>query len=282
MSAHLDATNVTRRFGDFTAVDDVALRVEAGEVVGLLGANGAGKTTLIKMVLGLLRPTAGRVQLFGQAPGLEQRRRIGYVPQNLGLYTDLSVDENLAFRAEVFGCAQVDAGDLPGGRHVGDLPLGLQRRAAFAAALQHRPELLVLDEPTSGVSPLSRSELWDLIRSEADRGAGVLVSTHYMDEAVQADRLVVMARGRVVATGSEADVVDDRRTLVVEAAHWEGAFAAVDEAGLRPLLAGRTIRVPGGEDDLPALRQVLADAGVEAAVRTAAATLEETLVELSQ
>ena len=114
------------------------------------------------------------------------------------------------------------------------------------------------------------------------RGAGVLVSTHYMDEAVQADRLVVMARGRVVATGSEADVVGERRTLVVEAAHWEGAFAAVDGAGLRPLLAGRTIRVPGGEDDLPTLRQVLADAGVEADVRTAPATLEETLVELSR
>lgn len=282
MSAHVDATNVTRRFGDFTAIDDVGLQVEAGEVVGLLGANGAGKTTLIKMVLGLLRPTAGRVQLFGQPPGLEQRRRIGYVPQNLGLYTDLSVDGNLAFRAEVFGCAQVDAGDLPGGRHVGDLPLGLQRRTAFAAALQHRPELLVLDEPTSGVSPLSRSELWDLIRSEADRGAGVLVSTHYMDEAVQADRLVVMARGRVVATGSEADVVGERRTLVVDAARWEGAFAAVDQAGLRPLLAGRTIRVPGGEDDLPSLRQLLARAGVEADVRTAPATLEETLVELSR
>ena len=278
----LKIEGLTAGYGPVSVLHGLDLEVGEGELVVMLGANGAGKTTLIKMVLGLLRPTAGRVQLFGQPPGLEQRRRIGYVPQNLGLYTDLSVDENLAFRAEVFGCAQVGAGDLPGGRHVGDLPLGLQRRAAFAAALQHRPELLVLDEPTSGVSPLSRSELWDLIRSEADRGAGVLVSTHYMDEAVQADRLVVMARGRVVATGSEADVVGERRTLVVEAAHWEGAFAAVDGAGLRPLLAGRTIRVPGGEDDLPTLRQVLADAGVEADVRTAPATLEETLVELSR
>ena len=270
MSAHVDAAHVTRRFGDFTAVDDVGLRVEAGEVVALLGANGAGKTTLIKMVLGLLRPTAGRVQLFGQPPGLEQRRRIGYVPQNLGLYTDLSVDENLAFRAEVFGCAQVGAGDLPGGRHVGDLPLGLQRRAAFAAALQHRPELLVLDEPTSGVSPLSRSELWDLIRSEADRGAGVLVSTHYMDEAERCHRIHYISYGKLLASGTVGEVVADAHltTWVLEGGDLTAAVRALNGApGVEQVAPfGTTIHVVGGDADAleKTVRQTAEQTGAEA------------------
>jgi len=227
-------------------------------------------------------PTAGTIGLFGEPPGIEQRRRIGYVPQNLGLYTDLTVSENLAFRREVFAAGlqtdEVAADD----RLVGDLPLGVQRRVAFTAALQHRPELLVLDEPTSGVSPLARSELWDLIRSEADRGVGVLVSTHYMDEAVQADRLVVMARGRVVGAGTVDSVVGDRHTLVVDADDWAAAFAVIDTDGRRPLLAGRSIRVPVEPGvDAAGIERLLAGSGVHAEVRSARATLEETLVELS-
>jgi ABC-type multidrug transport system ATPase subunit/AcrR family transcriptional regulator len=181
----------------------------------MIGANGAGKTTLITMLLGLLAPSRGTVRLFGAPPTLDGRRRVGYVPQHLGLYPDLSVTENLAFRAAVFGVGR--AAPHPDDRTVvGDLPLARQRIAAFRAALQHAPELLVLDEPTSGVSPLARSDLWDLVRDQAEAGVAVLVSTHYMDEAVQADRLLVMAQGRVVAAGTAAEVVGVRRTATVE------------------------------------------------------------------
>lgn len=273
------AEQIGRRFGDFSAVDGVDISVRRGEVVALLGANGAGKTTLITMLLGLLAPTSGRVRLFGAAPGRDGRRRLGYVPQHLGLYPDLSVAENLSFRAEVFGVDRTGA-DADDDRSIGDLPLGRQRIAAFRAALQHAPELLVLDEPTSGVSPLARSELWDLVRDQADSGVAVLVSTHYMDEAVQADRLVVMSRGRVVAEGTVEAVVGGRVTATVDADDWASAFAALDRAGATAVLAGRTIRVPGGDAD--AIARKLAAAGVVATVRHAPATLDETMIELSR
>jgi len=275
----LSAERVSRRFGDFTAVEAVDVSVSRGEVVALLGANGAGKTTLITMLLGLLAPTSGTVRLFGAAPSRAGRRRLGYVPQHLGLYPDLSVAENLAFRAAVFGVDPAPA-EADDSRSVGDLPLGRQRIAAFRAALQHAPELLVLDEPTSGVSPLARSELWDLVRGKADDGAAVLVSTHYMDEAVQADRLVVMARGGVVADGPVESVIGDRTTVTVDAADWSPAFVALDRAGVGAVLAGRSIRVPGG--DLERVRRAVHDAGVDATVALAPATLDETLVELSR
>jgi len=286
----VDARTVTKNFGQFTAVDTADIHVEPGEVVGLLGANGAGKTTLIRMILGLLEPTEGMICLFGEPPGIEQRRRIGYVPQNLGLYTDLTLAENLTFRSRVFSAAPAPApmstgmstGVVVKEQVVGSLPLGLQRRGAFQAALQHRPDLLVLDEPTSGVSPLARSELWDIIRSEADRGVAVLASTHYMDEAVQTDRLVVMANGQVVATGSVADVIDDRRTFVVEADQWAEAFAALDNAGRQPRLDGRTIRIRDDCDtSTRSINEALKMSGVVADIRSDKATLEEVMVELS-
>ncbi len=288
VASAVDARAVTGRFGSFTAVDAVDLQVRAGEVVGLLGPNGAGKTTLIKMVLGLLTPTDGTVTLFGEAPRLEHRRRIGYVPQNLGLWPDLTVAENLEFRADVFGRNSAgDPGDAPeaytpeqSGTLVGELPHGMQRRVAFTAALQHRPDLLVLDEPTSGVSPLARSEFWDLIGRQAERGAAVLVSTHYMDEAVQADRLVVMTRGKVAAMGSTDDVIAGRSTVTVATRRWTDAFAVLDEAGYDVILAGRTIRVPAG--DLEQVGRLLMTEGITAEVHLAPATLDETMLELDR
>lgn len=277
--------DVTRRFGSFTAVDHVDLDVEPGEVVGLLGANGAGKTTLIRMILGLLMPTEGRIRLFGRPQSRELRRRLGYVPQNLGLYPDLTAAENLQFRADAFAtkgpASAVGGAELRDDvdRLIGDLPLGLKRRAAFAAAIQHRPDLVVLDEPTSGVSPLARSRLWDLIRQQAEAGATVLVSTHYMDEAEQTDRLIVLGRGRVVAQGTVADVVGDRRTVEVVSDRWADVFASLDDPSRRLSLAGRNVRVLSGS--VTAVRQELARAGIVADVRTAAATLDETMVELS-
>ena len=210
------AEGVVRRYGPVAAVDGVDLRLAGGEVVGLLGANGAGKTTLIRLLLGLELPTAGRVALFGEPPSRRTRRRLGYVPQSLGLYDDLTAAENLAFAAAVFGeqRAAAEVPDLPelddpdlAGVTVGRLPLGVQRRVAVAQALAHAPDLLVLDEPTSGVDPRARAQLWATIRSAADAGAGALVTTHHLEEAEECDRLVLMVAGRVVAEGTVADIV---------------------------------------------------------------------------
>jgi ABC-2 type transport system ATP-binding protein/ribosome-dependent ATPase len=266
---------VTRRFDRFVAVDAVDFEIEPGEVVGLVGANGAGKTTLIRMILGLLRPSEGSVLLFGQPPSREQRRRIGYVPQNLGLYRDLTAAENLEFRAEIFGSAEVEfAEDFTG--LVGDMSLGMQRRTAFAAATQHNPELLVLDEPTSGVSPLSRTKLWNMIRQRAEAGAAVLVSTHYMDEAEQADRLALMSHGKMVAEGLLDEIIGDLTVVSVSADRWDRAFTALDDGKRLISLAGTRVRVLRESQD--EIAGVLRAAGVDADLAMAPATLDETMV----
>jgi ABC-2 type transport system ATP-binding protein len=205
------ANGVCKEFGGLVAVEDVDLVLSPGEVVGLLGANGAGKTTFMRMLLGLVTPTGGSIELFGEPMALQVRERIGYVPQGLGLYEDLTVAENLEFAASAYGFEAPPLGDLAevGQMLVRDLSLGLRRRAAFLNALAHDPELLVLDEPTSGVDVLARSELWGTIRAAAEGGAGVLVSTHHLEEADQCDRLVVMASGRVVLSGTMDAIVGD-------------------------------------------------------------------------
>jgi ABC-2 type transport system ATP-binding protein len=266
----------TRRFGSFVAVDEVDLNVEAGEVVAVLGANGAGKTTLMRLILGLLPVGGGTVRLFGRPPSRETRRRTGYVPQGMGLYHDLTAEENLAFSAAAFGVAAQAPPPGVGDATVGRLPLGLQRQVAFAAALQHHPDLLVLDEPTSGVAPLTRARLWDRIREQAVAGTAVLVTTHYMDEARQADHLVLMARGRVVGRGSEAEVVGAARAVVVRAGDWTAVFSALEAAGLAASLVGRDVRIPGA--GLETVRRVLVTAGIAAMVETVPATLEEAMV----
>jgi ABC-type multidrug transport system ATPase subunit len=276
------AQGATRRFGELLAVDSVDLTVAAGEVVGLIGANGSGKTTLIRMLLGLLAPTSGHIRLFGELPSRRTRARLGYVPQSLGLYEDLTVAENLAFSAAAYGSQDATlGGDLAGARDVlvRELPLGLRRRAAFAIALGHHPDLLVLDEPTSGVDPLQRARLWDTIRASAELGAGVLVTTHHLAEAAQCDRLVVLASGRVVATGSLPDVVGDTTAVEVRTPTWEAAFTALDVAGLPVSLVGRTLRVPGNAPAVVA--RVLADADIPADVGSVPASFEETFVVLA-
>ena len=271
-------TGVTRRIGRSTAVSQVDLRVDPGEIVGLLGANGAGKTTLIRLLLGLLHPSAGQVALFGSPPSRDTRRRIGYVPQGLGLYDDLTAAENLEFSAQVFGTGAAAAPPL-GFRArtvVGSLPLGAQRRVAFAQALSHQPDLLILDEPTSGVDPLGRARLWETITDAAAGGAGVLVTTHHLEEAAECSRLVIMADGQVVAEGSAAQIIGSARVTVVKARSWADAFTALEQAGLPTALAGRSLRVPG----VPPGEVRAALAGIAADLDDAPATLEEAFFQL--
>ena len=275
--ALLAAASVTRRFGDFTAVDSVSLEVRAGEVVGLLGANGAGKTTLIRMILGLLAASSGEVALFDEPPSRATRARLGYVPQGLGLWDSLTVEENLAFVGQTYAGGAIRVPDALAGLSsslAGGIGLGRQRQVAFAAALGHSPELLVLDEPTSGVDPLSRARLWDAIHAAADAGVGVLVTTHYMQEAQQCDRLLLMSQGRAVAEGGEADIVGDTRTIAVHSERWQVAFSALDAAGIMTMLAGTHVRAVDATE-----AQVRAALGeVPAQLEVASATLEEAMV----
>jgi ABC-2 type transport system ATP-binding protein len=277
------AEAVGRSFGPLVALDAVDVNVEPGEVVGLLGANGAGKTTLIRVAIGLVPPSTGRVALFGQRPSRATRARLGYVPQGLGLWEDLTVGENLAFAARAFGRSGHDPDDAEvraaTGTLVLDLPLGLRRRVAFAVALGHAPELLVLDEPTSGVDPLARARLWDTIRAAAEAGTGALVTTHNMAEADQCDRLVIMADGRVVAHGTAEEIVGHATAVEVAADHWEAAFAVLSGAGLALALNGRRLRASGA--DPARLRELLAAAAVPATLSVVAATLEEAFVALA-
>jgi ABC-2 type transport system ATP-binding protein/ribosome-dependent ATPase len=284
-----ESRGATRRFGDFVAVDEVDLAVAPGEVVGLLGANGAGKTTLIRLLLGLLHPSDGEVRLFGEPPSIATRGRLGYVPQSLGLYDDLTAAENLAFHRAVFGDGDGDGAGLPADLAdvadvpVGRLPLGLQRRVAFVAALGHHPDLLVLDEPTSGVGPLARARLWEAIRTAADGGAGVLVTTHHMEEAEECDRLAVMAAGRVVAEGTVADIVGDATVTIVETDDLGATLDLLDRAGISGVaVAGRTLRITtAGPDEVEhALATATATATSPARLHTAPATLDERFFQL--
>jgi ABC-2 type transport system ATP-binding protein len=278
MDALTEANQVTRRFGAFTAVSGVDLAVERGEVAGLLGANGAGKTTLIRLLLGLLRPSDGMIRLFGAAPAIATRRRVGYVPQTLGLYSGLTVAENWSFTASAF---HQRGAPLPGAisgwqkELVGNLPLGAQRQVAFAVALSHRPELLVLDEPTSGVGPLGSARLWEGIRHAAGEGAGVLVTTHNMEEAEQCDRLIIMVDGKVVASGTSADVVGGRKVSEVRCDDWNRAFALLDAHGFPVQVHGTVLRTGRPPADVAGL---LSRAGIDATVDLVPANLEEAFV----
>jgi ABC-2 type transport system ATP-binding protein/ribosome-dependent ATPase len=246
----------------------------------LVGANGAGKTTLIRILLGLVGADSGQVRLFGQAPARATRGRIGYMPQTLGLYDDLTVLENLAFSAGVFGVDPPDLDDdlAPlADTAVGAIPLGLRRRTAFLAALAHRPDLLVLDEPTSGVGPLGRADLWETIHQAADDGSGVLVTTHHMDEAEQCDRLVFLAAGQVVAEGTAAAIVAGHVTVEATPADLATTLQTLEGAGMSVLPGGRHLRIPG--TTLDTVRSVL---GGEPALSEQPSSLEEAFMILAR
>ncbi len=215
----VEAEGVSRGFPGVRALDRVSLRVKAGEVFGLLGPNGAGKTTLVRILAGVLPPEEGRVRVAGRDLrdlwGI--KARIGYVAQEEGIYRQLSVWENLFFRAQLYlprAEARVRAqaslerfGLKPwASRPAAHLSGGWRRRLALAQAVVHQPLVLFLDEPTAGLDPLARREIWDLVHEEARRGVAVLVTTHYMDEAERCHRLALLFRGRILAQGTPAEL----------------------------------------------------------------------------
>jgi len=206
--------NVVKSFGAIRALDGVSLRVGAGEVYGLLGPNGSGKTTLIRTLVGLVQPDSGSVQVLGQAmPNLGVLSRIGYMTQAAALYPDLSVEENLRFFAAISG-SHADIGDaldfvdLASRRKsvVAQLSGGMRTRASLACALVHQPQLLLLDEPTVGVDPQLRKQLWDRFGQMAAQGTAIVVSSHVMDEAERCQRLGLILFGRLLAEGSAQDL----------------------------------------------------------------------------
>jgi ABC-2 type transport system ATP-binding protein len=219
--AAIEVRGLTRRFGDFVAVDAISFDVAEGEVFGFLGANGAGKTTAIRMLIGLLAPSAGTARVAGHDVYTETeaiRRRIGYMSQRFSLYEDLTVRENIQLYGGIYGLsdAEIDERmntllDRLGLRSaartlVGSIPLGWKQKLAFSVAVLHQPRIVFLDEPTGGVDPITRRQFWEMIYAAAQGGTTVFVTTHYMDEAEYCDRVSIMVDGRIAAMGTPSEL----------------------------------------------------------------------------
>jgi ABC-2 type transport system ATP-binding protein len=241
----VEVRDLVKRFGAFTAVDHVSFTVHRGEIFGLLGPNGAGKTTTFRMLCGLLVATSGKLSVAGVdvlKARASARERIGYVAQKFSLYGQLSVRENLEFFASAYGLrgprrrqridwALAEFGLAPLARlPSGQLPEGYRRRLAMATALLHEPDILFLDEPTSGADPLARREFWRRITALAEQGVTVIITTHFMEEAEYCDRIVILDAGRVLAQGTPAEVRSHARPTKERAPTMEDAFIAIVES----------------------------------------------------
>ena len=221
MDTVITTDNLTKRFGSFTAVDNITFTVESGEIFGFLGANGAGKTTAMKMLCGLLAPTSGKAKIAGfdiYRQTEKIKKNIGYMSQKFSLYEDLTVFENLRFFGGIYGLKtariQEKSRELlqqlglesEENKLVGSLPLGWKQKLAFSVAVFHDPKIVFLDEPTGGVDPVTRRQFWDLIYAAADRGITAFVTTHYMDEAEYCNRISMMVDGSIKALDSPSNL----------------------------------------------------------------------------
>jgi ABC-2 type transport system ATP-binding protein len=295
----VEVEKLVKRFGSFVAVDKIDLEVRKGEVFGFLGPNGAGKSTTIRMLCGLLKPTSGRAQVAGFDVSREPeavRQNIGYMSQKFSLYNDLTVIENLRLFAGLYSVPSKELqgriewalamANLKGQENLitGTLPGGWKQRLALGCAVLHKPPVIFLDEPTSGVDPITRRRFWELIHQMAESGVTVFVTTHYMEEAEYCNRLALIFRGRIVALGTPSELKRDSmkgELLVVECAplgdavealqsapgvmdaavfgnslHLVVADATVAEPTLRSYLAGRDIAVSRMEKIRPSLEDV--------------------------
>jgi ABC-2 type transport system ATP-binding protein len=305
------AEGLTRRFGALTAVDRIDLHIPAGRIYGFLGPNGSGKSTTIRMLCGLLQPTAGRIRVLGLEMPREAealRARVGYMTQRFSLWEDLTARENLAFIARIYGLGRALARERTEAavaeyrlgefmdRPATTLSGGQKQRLALAAATLHAPQLLMLDEPTSAVDPQSRRDFWESLFALAARGTTILVSTHYMDEAERCHGIAILDLGHIVAQGAPQQLM---RELAFDVLEIESHDTTAVRAALRGLAGLRSLaqlglrlhalfdRAPGdgpaagegaGEASARRVREHLAAAGIEGEVRVAPASLEDVFV----
>lgn len=304
----IEAEHITRDFGKVRALDDVSLRVPRGEIFGLLGPNGSGKSTLIRILCGLLAPTAGRARVDGLdvvTRGEEVRARIGYVPQRFSLYEDLSVTENLDFFAAVYGLEGELARERRGwavaltgigpylGRLAGQLSGGWKQRLSLAAAVMHRPRVMFLDEPTAGIDPVARRELWNLLFDLAADGVTLLVTTHYMDEAERCSTVAYLYMSRMLVEGRPDELtgladVTPTGTRRIEAECDRGAAAVMGRARALPYVREVTIfgnalhlLIDAGVPDARVERDLEAGGRADVRVRPIEASLEDVFVRLT-
>ncbi len=299
----IETIHLTKRFGDFTAVDRVSFAVRAGEVVGYLGPNGSGKTTTIRMLLGLLQPSDGEARVLGfdiRSQAEAVRPLVGYMSQKFALYEDLTMRENLDFYAGVYGvsrrerAARVrDVIDMIGltGREkdqAKELSGGWRQRLALGCALVHRPQLLFLDEPTSGVDPSARRAFWDLIYELATRGTTVFVTTHYMDEAEHCGRVGIMFRGQLLAmdtpSGLKASALPGAAWDVIASPLLDGLSTLQRLPGVvqASLASDRLRAITSDGHTAESIRGALIQSGLaEVSVERAEATLEDVFIALA-
>jgi ABC-2 type transport system ATP-binding protein len=296
----IEVEGLTKRFGGFVAVDGISFSVPEGQVFGLLGANGAGKSTAIRMLCGLLEPSSGRASVAGVDVARDPeavKRSIGYMSQRFSLYEDLTVAQNIAFFGGLYGLSEARVEEasaralattgLAGreGSLAGDLPGGFRQRLALACAVLHAPKVLFLDEPTAGVDPLARRKFWDIIYEVAASGSTVLVTTHYLDEAEYCGVVTLMHSGRIVASGSPAELKAERfpgSMVEIDCARPDDALGelkgleGVEEAALFGSRVHAAL-APGMESS--AILASLARAGVEGArVESVPPSLEDVFI----
>ena len=297
----VEVVELTKKFDSFTAVDGVSFTVRRGEIFGFLGPNGAGKTTTIRMLLGLITPTAGRASVLGfdiihQVGEIQQR--IGYMSQRFSLYDDLTVAENLNFFGGTYGVRRkrlqerktyvLTMAGLHGRENelAGNLSGGWRQRLALGCAILHEPEMIFLDEPTAGVDPISRREFWDLLYALSDEGRTIFVTTHYMDEAEHCNRLAFIQRGRLAALGSPEEIKLEKmrgQVMEIDCAAPEVAMGLQRETDLfdEVSLYGALIHVvaEGAEAHRPRVIAVIKEAGVEIrSVEIIAPSLEDVFI----
>jgi len=296
--------HLSRRFGQFVAVDEISFDVQRGEVFGFLGANGAGKSTTIRMLCGLLRPTSGRAAIDGIDVGRDPegvKRRIGYMSQRFSLYELLSVDQNIRFYGGLYGLTgerlekrrrfALDMAGLAGREHelARNLSGGWRQRLALGCALLHEPPIIFLDEPTGGVDPVSRREFWRLIDDLSSHGTTVLVTTHYLDEAERCDRVAIIHAGKLAALGSIAELKStfaDRPILEIRSPDPVGAMNALDRMPFveKTSLFGTAVHavLRSRQFSPEHVRSALAEAGMPVtAVHPVVASLEDVFLDVA-